>query len=322
MLALTSYIKITDPTGIYFLAFGSINEVIIEKSRRNLTTTSSLKLGRRIIVLDAANGTVVDINSVIKRGAAIEMQLGYNGNLKTEFTGYVTGLGAKIPVEIKCEDEMWKLKQNSFSKAWKNIKVAEVVSFIYSGPAQVVDLEIGGLVVKQMSTAQILDELKKFGLQCYFFNGTLIVDFAGVVHNKGKEVDYDFYQNIIENNLDYKRKEDALIKVRGVSKLPNGKKIEIIAGDNGGEEHTLHYYNLKQDELQKIVTSEIEAIKYDGYKGSFTTFGLPYAEPGDIAVLNDIDYPEHSGAYLIEAVKTTFGMQGFRREVTLERKVA
>jgi len=317
MFGLSSHIAITDPTGTNFIEFNFVNEVEIDRSRRKLTTTATVKVARKLKIL---NG---DINDIIKRGSKIIVQLGYDDNYTEEFTGYVTGLGAKIPLEIKCEDSMWTLKQNSFSKAWKNVKVAEIIDYIYKGAAQVVDLKIGGLIVKQQSTAQILDDLKKFGLQCYFDEGILIVDFAGAVHNKGKEVNFDFVKNVVANdNLEYKLKDDARIKVRATSKLATGKKIELVLGDNDGEEHTLHYVNMDKDQLQKIATAELDKLKYNGFKGSFKAFGLPTIKPGDIAVLNDPDYPEHNGAYLVEAVKTTYGMDGYRHEITPERKVA
>jgi len=316
MFALTSYIKITDPSGTKYIDFDFINEVEIDKSRRNLTNTASIKIARRLKVL---NG---DITEIIQRGSKVEIQLGYDSNLRTEFTGFVSKVGAKTPVVIECEDDMWSLKQNSFTKAWKKVKVAEIIKYVYQGQAQVVDLEIGGLLIKKQSTAQVLDGLRKFGLQCYFDNGVLIVDFAGVVHTQGKEVIYNFYQNIIDNELEYKRKEDFRIKVRAISKLHNGKKIELVIGDNDGEEHTLHYTNMDKDQLLKIASSEIDKLKYDGYKGSFKTFGLPYIQPGDIAILLDDDYPEHNGSYLTESVKTNFSTSGFRREPVPERKVA
>jgi len=322
MYILSSNITITDPTGTKYLEFPFVIECKIKKSRKTLTNTAKITLPRNLRVL---NG---DINTIIQRGAQVTIQLGYDGNLQTRFTGYVASVNAQIPLTIECQDKMWTLKQNSFTKTWKaGVKVSEIIEYIYPASALVVDLSIGGLVVVKQSTAQVLEGLKKFGLQCYFDtdafgNEQLIVDFAGVVHTHGKEVIYDFWGNIISNKLEYKLKEDARIKVVAVSKLANGKKIQLIAGDNDGEIHTLHYSNMSQDQMQKIVAAEIGKLKYDGFKGSFTTFGLPVIEPGDIAVMQDAKYPEHDGSYLTEAVEETFGVKGYRFEPELERKLA
>jgi hypothetical protein len=328
MLTLSYLLTVTNPSTdsnnnstTDILQMNFVCEVEIKKSRKTLTNTAKITIPRNLKIFK--NATQVDINTVFKRGATVEIQLGYDGKLVTEFTGFIAEVGAQIPLEVLCQDNMWLLKQNSFTNTWgKGTKLADIISYIYTGQSQVVDLTIGGLTVVKESTAQILSQLTKYGMQCYFDNNILIVDFAGVVHSTGVDVYYDFYQNIISNDLTYKRKEDSRIKVVAVSKLPNGKKFHLVAGDADGEVHTLHYFNMNADEMQKIVTAEIDKLKYDGYKGTFTTFGIPLIIPGDVAVINDPVYPEHDGSYLTESVTTTFGTMGFRREITLERKLS
>jgi hypothetical protein len=325
MFVLCSNITITDPIGKHYLSYIPVVEVRIKKSRKTLTNTASITLPRNIKVLGDPQD--IGINDIIKRGAAVAIQLGYDNKLSTRFTGYISNVNAQVPLTIECQDAMWTLKQNSITKTWKaGTKVSDIVSYVYPGLAVVANLEIGGLKAVKQSSAQILEGLRKFGLQVYFGtdsfeNNTLYVDFAGAVHS-GKEINYVFYQNIISNTLDYKLASDSRLKVTGISNLDTGKKIQIVAGDADGEEHTLNYYNMDALSLQKIVNAEISSLKYEGYKGSFKTFGLPESEPGDIAVLTDPLDPEHDGSYLIEAVDITFGTGGYRHDVELERKLA
>lgn len=325
MFILNSNITITDPGGSYYLENLPLSEVQIEKSRKTLTNTAKIIIPRNLKVFK--NSQQVDINTIIQRGAAVTIQLGYDGNLTTEFTGYVSSLGAMVPIEVHCEDAMWTLKQNSFTQTWpKGTKLADIISAIYPGLAVVADLQLGGLKVINQSTAQILKALRKFGIQSYFgtdaFNNVVLyVDFAGVVHPNSTEVLYQFGTNIIKSDLVYKLKEDARIKVIAVSKLSTGGKLQVSVGDNGGEVHTLHYVDMDADQLQKIATAEINKLLYEGYKGTFTTFGVPIINPGDKASINDPVYPDHDGVYLVLSVKTTFGANGFRREIELERKL-
>lgn len=316
---ITPQIKITftDVNSKQYLEFDFVCTVEIEKSRKNLTTTCKITIPRKLIVL---NG---NINTILKRGAKVAVQMGYRPNLKTEFTGYIARIGAKIPVEIFCEDEMWQLKQNTFTKSWQKVSLKELIAYIYPGAARVADLQLGGFVIKDQSTVQVLDALKKFALQCYFdTDGVLVADFAGSTNLRPNEVVYDFHKNIIDNDLEYSRKEDIRIRCKGISKLPTGKKIEFFYGDKDGDLRTLNYVNLDQKDLETIVKKEIDKLKQDGFKNGFTTFGLPYCEPGYAAILNDDEYPERNGSYLVEAVNTSFGVDGFRRKVTLERKLA
>lgn len=316
MLVPNILISFTDPSGKKIVDFTFVNKCVISKSRKTLTNSCTITLPRKI---KAING---DINDFFKSGSKVVVQLGYGSDLRNEFTGYVAKRGAKIPMDIYCEDEMWKLKQNSFTRSWKKVKLKELVSYIYPGTSRVADIELGGFTIKAQSTAQVLDALKKFSLQCYFdADGVLVVDFAGSLTGKRIEAVYDFDMNIIDTNLEYNRKEDIRIRVKGISKQPNGKSIEVFFGDPDGDERTLNFVNLDKVALNKIVEKELNKLKQDGYRNDFETFGLPYAEPGYVAVLTSSDYPERDGSYLIESVETEMGVDGFRRKITLERKV-
>jgi hypothetical protein len=311
------HITFTDQKSANSLEFDFVHEVEIQKGRKELTNTCKITLPRKITVL---NG---NINTILKRGSKVVVKLGYDKDLMTEFTGYIARIDARIPFVVFCEDEMWNLKQNSFTKSFASVSLKQLISYIYPGTSRVSDLRLGGFVIKQQSTAQVLEALKKFGLQCYFdVDGVLVAEFAGSVSGNRKEVLYDFNINIIDNDLEYKRKEDIRIRVKGISKLPDGKKIEVFFGDIDGDERTLNYVNLEKADLIKIVEKELDKLKQDGFKNGFTTFGLPYAVPGNIAVLTDNEYPERNGSYLIEAVTTSSGIKGYRRKIVLERKLA
>lgn len=259
----------------YYLEIDSVNSVEIERSRKNLTTTCKISLPRKLKVFNSKDGVYVDINTFIKRGTRVEVKLGYHPIFKNEFTGYVARVNAKIPFDIFCEDEMWNLKQNTFTKAWAKVGLKELIAFVYPGKARLADLQLGGFVIKDQSTAQVLDALKKFGLQCYFdIDGVLVADFAGATNLRPVEVVYDFHKNIIDNDLEYTRKEDIRIRCKGISKLPTGKKLEFFYGDKDGDLRTLNYINLDQEDLEKIVKKEIDKLKQDGFKNGFTTFGV------------------------------------------------
>ena len=332
MLKLISNITITQQSGgVYNLK--QISKLEIKKSRDTLTNTATITLPRNLKLFQ--NNRKTDLNSILVRGSKIVIDLGYEQNhndiiqsgLKTEFTGYITELGSGVPVEIKCQDEMWNLKKNTFTHSWKNAALDDIVKYIYDGARDIVGLNVNNYQCANKTAAQIFEELKSFKERFYFDSaGVLKGEFAGKTTKSNKsgleEVYYDFAKNIIKNDLVYKLKKDAPIKLIATSNLDNGKKIEIVLGDTNGEVHTLNYYNMDQNNLQIIAGNEIGRLWYDGYRGTFTQFGVPFVEPGYVAVLHDALYPEHDGAYLIEAIETTFGIDGFRRKVQLERALA
>ena len=230
-------------------------------------------------------------------------------------------INAEIPFTIECEDEMWQLKQQVFTKKFGRVKVKEIVDFVYKGQSDVIDLTIGGLTLKEDNGAKALEYLKKYGLRAYFSNGILKVDFAGSF-SAGKRIYYNFNRNIIDPQLQYSRQDDIRIRVKGISKFKDGRVVSVILGDAGGDLRTLNYVNLEKSELEKVVKSTLDKLKYDGYKGTYKGFGIPFIRPGDTAVIDDPTWTERKGSYETEEVRTTFNMSGFRREITPERKIA
>lgn len=301
------------------IEFDFVNEVEINKSRKNLTNTCTIKLPRKIKILEGGN-----INDVFKRGAKVTVQLGYEPEYRTEFVGYISKIDAQIPFTVFCEDEMWNLKQNNISKAFPaGTSLKQLIQGIYPGKSRTADLTIGAFNIKHQTTAQVLESLKKFRLRSYFeSDGALVVDFASSLKAGKNEVIYDFSQNVIDNGLVFSSRDDVKIRVKGISKQHDGTVYEFFAGDVDGDMRTLNYVYLSRKDLEKIVTEELNQLKQDGLKNDITTFGKPYIEPGDVAILIDSEYSERNGSYLVDEVVTTFGVGGFRRKITIERKLA
>src|SRR5690349_15916443 len=71
------------------------------------------------------------LEDLIKTGAPVLVKYGYDGNLRTEFQGYVIpGLKPNIPLEIKCENAMWLFKRKPLTKSWKAVNLSEVIAFV------------------------------------------------------------------------------------------------------------------------------------------------------------------------------------------------
>jgi len=311
MLRLNCRIKIGE------LSFTRVHEVVITSSWKNLTDTATIKLPRSLTVGNEK------LKEVITTGQEVEVKLGYNGQLATEFTGYVAEPpNAEIPFSIKCEDEMWQLKQTSYTKGWESANLQDVVSHIASGyQTDVLNAELGPVRYSKKSAAKVLKQLKDdFGLVSYFKNGKLVV---GKTYLDNQEtVKYDFGRNIIDNDLTFKKVDEVKLKVEAISIKPNGQKITEELGDQDGESRTLHFYDLDQGELKKRAEEEMERLRFAGYRGSFQTFGIPLAGHGWEAELKDRNYPERGGTYFIDQVNSKFGMDGFKRKIELGPKAA
>lgn len=103
MFILTSKIEIGNYT------FRSISEVEIVKSVEDMTDTAVIKMPSKFKIKE--NGEEKLVEEAIKVGDKVSITLGYERVYEgVEFVGYVTSIGSKIPLEIKCEDATWLLR--------------------------------------------------------------------------------------------------------------------------------------------------------------------------------------------------------------------
>lgn len=265
---------------------------------------------------------------IIKRGDKVVIRLGYNGELKTRFIGYIKDIEAGVPVKIHCEDSMFLLKKGSISEAYADVSLKQLLEDIlpagieYRTPDDK-DIQLGQLRLNRASPARVMRELREtYGLYTYFQNlafkdGTvrpvLLVGLAYWVDIRSEE-EFEFGRNIISSELVYRRKDDIRLKLKVISwQRDNSRKIFEI-GDDDGEVRTVHYYNLSKLQCEIRAKADLERYKYTGYHGTFQTFGIPEVEKGDVASLVGNQY-HPDGKYLIKSVKIDFGVNGYQQTI-------
>lgn len=304
--------------------FNGVSEVKIVNSRKQLGNTATIRLPNRWRGEFLCN--------VIKGGDPVSIKLGYNGKLREEFTGYVRDVAFNTPVEISCEDKFYSLKRIKPTKAsFPSTTLKSVLAYLAPGitPVDVPDITLNNFVVYgDKSVYSALQQLRDaYGLELYFTNGSLFAGVPLTASNSAgsKLVKYDLEKNVIDPKLNYQRKEDVRIRIKATSITHDNKVIvEEVGDDSASTTMTLHFYDITvKAELRRQAEEKLKVMKFDGFRGAITTFGLPYAEPGMIAQIIDNRFDgARSGKYFIDAVTTTFGVGGFRREVTIGRAVA
>lgn len=305
------------------LFFDYVVEGEIISTWQELTNTAKITLPRKVSQLSDK------LPDLIQVGNEIKIRLGWDCELVDEFVGYVTNIGGKVPVEIQCQDLMWKLKQTEVSAAWRKTDLHSIIKKILPAgiPFEVVNRPIGDYRISKMSVAAVLDKLKDIGITSYVRQGKLFVGGAYIASWRADDkyrVHYHFQKNIIDNELQFKTKKDVQVKIECISRQKNGTDLKYYYPNNNpdAELHSFHQPNgLTKADLKKIAQAEYSKFVYDGYRGSFLTFGVPYCDHGYVAVLTDDNYPEHEGAYLIDKVITRFGLRGYKKEPTLGGKV-
>jgi hypothetical protein len=299
-----------------------INNVEVDSGRKCLTQTATIKMPRFNQLVDSSAS-----DYKIKTGDAVKIELGYDNKLFEEFTGYVSEVSPKSPLEIKCEDEMWLLKQSTVTMSWKSITLKNLLAWLVPSVniLQCPEVTLSPFSVSYVTKFKVLQKLKdEYGLDVYFRKGKLFVGLAYTETGLNKVV-YNFQKNVpkeeVDKNLFFRKKDDAKLRVKAISILPDNKRIETEVGDKDGDQTTLTFYNIKtKDELRKQATELINKQKFDGYRGSIKCFGVPYATFGMVARFIDERYKERQGDYFIDQVKVSYGSDGYRREIFPGRK--
>ncbi|MEX6627572.1 late control protein [Tenacibaculum salmonis] len=308
--------------------FKTIHEVSYVKSVNEIVDTAVLKLPTSFKIRQ--NGELKYTEEAIKIGDKVAITIGYENKYRaTEFVGYVRKIKPTIPLEIHCEDEMWLLRRKTITKAWNtNTNLKEVLTEIVKGTTikvaeNIPDIPLDNYIIRNANGTQVLQHLKKNLRLTAFINDRNEL-YCGLAQftNINDEVIYDLNYNLIENNLEFKSKEERKIRVRYTYINSKGVKKEVEFGDTGGE---LRCYRTSVVSdvtvLEKLAQTEIEKLKYNGFEGTVKTFLIPYATRGMKATLLDQEHLNREGSYFIKKVVTYFGTDGANRVVTIGKRL-
>lgn len=273
-------------------------------------------------------------------------------NMATRFEGYITKINNKTPLELECEDNMYALKQTQVvNKEWTSDKYtveqmlqemltsstfSDVKNFTLYNKDNY-KTKLGKFITYNVTMAQVLDELRKqpYNLQSFFRGNSLHWGVIRYYFDEKVNHQFHFQKNIISDNLIYTRADDMRIgivaksinKIELVETNSSGKKktrhkeIKVTVGDKDGEIRTLFFTDLNESDLTKAANAKLPYLKYEGFRGSFTTFCMPHVKHGDAVQLIDDILPERNGTYLVKEVRYSAGVGGGRQIITLDIRV-
>lgn len=259
--------------------FPFINSFNTKESYENLTDTFKITMPMNVN-LDGKpifNGT----NPVFERGDYVLVEAGYYPTLRTIFKGYISKVGAKVPVEIECEDDMFLLKNTNVTYPTKrNIQYYSITKKGHIGKALKkpriiteditlrdlldhilpdnwkfglhddyytnIESNLGKFVVTNASVTKVLEELRsKYGIYSYFRDHTLYVGLpSNAADTNTEEFFFEKLQNGIvdADDLEWQYAKDISLKV--VAKLmgANNTFEEVTVGDTDGAQRSFFMY--------------------------------------------------------------------------------
>lgn len=305
------------------LKFTAATEINIRKSWKTFTDTATVKLPKTIYYYDA-NGIlkpVKHLGNFIRIGDKVEIKLGYNRQLFTEFTGYVArSPRITIPYEIICEDEMWQLKRKETSVSIENATVAQIIQAVAPGyQLDCIDEIYGDFSMKQTTAVKVFNELQeKAGIYTFFRDGRLV---CGKIYTdekvSKKQPVFEYGENIIDHNLQYIYPEEAKVKLYVKSKNKDGTYTQVEVGEDGGDiEHWDFSAGLDKETLKKNAESRLKNKKTrGGYKGTITSFGWPRVEHGQVVQVVDKKYEERNTKNFVDEIEINLSANGGYRRI-------
>lgn len=307
--------------------FTRVSSVKIESSAKVLEDTATITLPTTArLVREGEFISEVETAKAFKVGDEVVINLGYDGDLKEEFRGFVAKIKPGQPLEIECIDAVWLLRRKNCKASFKATTLKKLLEFILRDTGIGLEGEIPGIefktyYLKNVTAASAIQELKdRYGLTLYMSGTKLRVGLTSFTDKV--VVRYGLGENVIENDLEWVNEDDTRVRVKAVHVMKNNSRTEKEYGDADGELRTVYFYDLAMgSDLEKMALAEAAKYKFTGYEGGLTTFLLPRAQVGNVARISDKQFGERSGDYLIDKVTTTYGTKGARRKIELGIKV-
>lgn len=304
------------------LQIDQVNEVVIDSDSEQLADVALIRLPAKI------ENKAKALETKFSEGDPVSIKLWYDGQEeKEEFSGYVKRIRPNQTFDIECEDLIYSLDRTRIEfTGLGDTNLNAVLAFLaQKGKFQLIgqapDIKFKYFVFEDTTISNALLKLRdEYKLTVYIRDGKVYVgraeqDIQGTIN-------YDLSKNIIDSRLEYLKEDHQYYDITAVGYTDDNKEITVRFGPEGAPKRTLFFFNIDDAASLKVIAEEeSKKLNFEGYKGDILTFGIPYARHGMIANLTDPEYPARAGRYFINRVQTSFGVNGFRRNVYLGRKL-
>ncbi|MBN2890922.1 MAG: hypothetical protein JXL97_03570 [Bacteroidales bacterium] len=319
MLVLKCEIIIDTQSG-QTITYDYVSDINIVTSIINFTDTCKITVPKKIKYKEK------DITSYIRKNDKITVKLGYLNQINTVFKGYIKSISTDTPIEILCENESYVLKQKKVAPTlYDSLKLKDFINeYLPEYETKVTDVNLGEIrIANETSVANVLDFIaKKYPLRFYFKNDifyaglptALLQDVQNVIKFK-KGVNFE------KNNLQYTLADDINVQIVAKAILKDNTALEAKVPENAEKAEIHTFYDAQAETIEdlKIFANEkLLEFKKDKMTGSFTAFGVPYVQKGDVVHLfDDLNKERNDKQFVAEKVVYNFGQSGYSQEITL-----
>lgn len=321
--------------------FKGVYLIRIKKSIHSFRNTATISLPASARLKSAEQGLPsLQTAKQFNEGDWVKIELGYDGEFRDEFEGFVSRVNFSQPVEIECEGYSWLMrKECNLKGSFPLVKLKDLMQFIVDKvndgrdadhhitlSPDIPDLSLKQIVINNASGTQVIEYIKGLfnGILQAFWTGPrelyIGLSYMDVVRQTAK---YRLNWNTLPpNNLKYHRAEDTQVKIEIVYRDESGKQVTTETGEEGGIVRRDNLTVVTDNKtIERIAEAKLAQERWNGYEGALITLLQPYCQPGFRAEVEDRQYEERQGAYFVESTTVTYGTNGAKRIVELGQRL-
>ncbi len=306
----------------------------VDRAIIKMPTTARLKRAKEVLTESAQTA------KQFVEGDFVNIELGYNGKLINEFTGFISKINFGTPLEIECEGYSYLLRKKRYLKSFKNTSLSEVLKFLITGTEitiskdHIVDVPIPTILFQNNNGTECLEKIKEKlnGLVNIYFKGKVLHAELFPVKPFEKTAYYKIGWNVIlDDSLKLKEPSNDVFIIKFNSTKNDGSKSEIEHKEKKSgliKTHTndVEIIDVKTqitdpEAKKKLAKSFADKKRFEGCEGKIKGFLQPYCETAWKASIKDEKFPDRSGIYIVESTEVTYGMSGARRTVGIGFKL-
>ncbi len=323
MLKLNAKIKVYETIKLIptpkFYEFTYVKNVDISSSYKSLTDTATLVMPQKVYtdtkgfdqnLFANASGEEKTIHDFFKLENYIEIFLGYDGDYKPAFRGYITGVQSDTNATITCEDTMYAFKKVKAVKDGNVQNPTDTFNIVAANPTtnvdnfnpktffekrikelklpfkvNALDEELGNIMInRNHSLAQVFEMLKDKGIYTYFkteTSGPVLTVTNNPQQHTASELGAFIDRNFIKSPL-----AGTLVKKlinQGLNLLSSqlNKVFQSVSGDFLGKARFKFRYNIIEDKLvvvnESTKNTRMRVEKY--FKNSNTPIYIELGDP-------------------------------------------
>ena len=302
----------------------SPNSLTWNRSVYNLCDSGTIKIPSvtQIKKGGADDNEIEQSANLFKEGMKVEFYAGYNGDNPLRFKGFISRIDFTIPVVLQLEGYSYQLRNKlDFSKLYVNTTAKKILQDLIVGTdiklsRNIPDIPFDKARFEKKTGIQVLEWFKDQGLAVYFNFDTLYV--GGLLLEPNKTIKLRLGWNTIKDDeLRFEKQELAQVRFEVTSSRDkDGKRIKATSGNKDNTTKVIKTL-IKDLTTQKDIAKQNQKQFGQGYRGSITTFLVPYADPGMAVSIDDTKHENRKGLYFCPSIEGTFSPSGGRQKISI-----